>query len=344
MPDRSFSADAYRFGFNGKENDREYGSQLVQDYGFRIYNPSIRKFLSVDPLSPNYPFYTPYQFAGNKPIWAVDLDGLEEEETNRGGDDQNTTGSNTDPDYVPPPEVTGNEVKGGLSPDGRYFFSGNGDTRQGKWLPVPTQEELDKTKQQIIQGIAEARRQGGRHAADNLQYWLDGKGGVKIEDSGWLRVVPVVQEQIKINEDRFYNKVNSDGFSINVIAVNMKNGESVEFSDYWVAQIVSDYMSFDENNKDFFYAWGAATLTTKGSFTLTRSGDVVKVTGMITHEFYDNYNWEPGLSVPIGDEYVSDEQLIPLEVYDKARPFEGKSTWTIDVNKLLRPKWFLHKK
>ena len=48
------------------------------DYGFRIYNPGIGKFLSVDPLTKSYPWYTPYQFAGNKPIWAVDLDGLEE--------------------------------------------------------------------------------------------------------------------------------------------------------------------------------------------------------------------------------------------------------------------------
>jgi hypothetical protein len=32
----------------------------------------------VDPLAPEYPWYTPYQFAGNKPIWASDLDGLEE--------------------------------------------------------------------------------------------------------------------------------------------------------------------------------------------------------------------------------------------------------------------------
>jgi hypothetical protein len=29
-------------------------------------------------LSKDYPWYTPYQFAGNKPIWAIDLDGLEE--------------------------------------------------------------------------------------------------------------------------------------------------------------------------------------------------------------------------------------------------------------------------
>ncbi|WP_317191637.1 RHS repeat domain-containing protein [Fulvivirga sediminis] len=48
------------------------------DYGFRIYNPAIGRFLSVDPLTASYPWYTPYQFAGNMPIWAIDLDGLEE--------------------------------------------------------------------------------------------------------------------------------------------------------------------------------------------------------------------------------------------------------------------------
>ena len=35
------------------------------------------KFLSVDPLSKKYPELTPYQFASNTPIQAIDLDGLE---------------------------------------------------------------------------------------------------------------------------------------------------------------------------------------------------------------------------------------------------------------------------
>jgi len=34
--------------------------------------------LSVDPLTRKYPWYTPYQFSGNKPIWAIDIDGLDE--------------------------------------------------------------------------------------------------------------------------------------------------------------------------------------------------------------------------------------------------------------------------
>jgi RHS repeat-associated protein len=75
----------YRFHFNGKETDNEvYGEGNVYDYGFRIYNPRLGKFLSVDPLTKEYPWYTPYQFAGNKPIWAMDRDGLEEWYSNTG--------------------------------------------------------------------------------------------------------------------------------------------------------------------------------------------------------------------------------------------------------------------
>ena len=72
-------AGIYRYGFNGKEKDTdgEWGSTTHYDYGFRIYNPAIGKFLSVDPLTADYPWYTPYQFAGNDVIRNIDVDGLE---------------------------------------------------------------------------------------------------------------------------------------------------------------------------------------------------------------------------------------------------------------------------
>lgn len=80
IEERVFSSWSYRFGFNGKEKDDEGmgGGGSTYDYGFRIYNPQIAKFLSVDPLTSSYPWYTPYQFAGNLPIAAIDIDGLEE--------------------------------------------------------------------------------------------------------------------------------------------------------------------------------------------------------------------------------------------------------------------------
>jgi RHS repeat-associated protein len=94
----------YRYGFNGKELDRDEegmgGGGSTYDYGFRIYNPALARFLSVDPLAQLYPWYTPYQFAGNRPITCIDIDGLEPQ-------DANGTNSSSDPN-----EITGwdNEV------------------------------------------------------------------------------------------------------------------------------------------------------------------------------------------------------------------------------------------
>ncbi|MDP4267418.1 MAG: RHS repeat-associated core domain-containing protein, partial [Bacteroidota bacterium] len=79
MPGRNYQADQYRFGFNGKMNDNEICGNVgeFQDYGMREYNTYICRFLSVDPLTSKYPMLTPYQFASNRPIDGVDLDGKE---------------------------------------------------------------------------------------------------------------------------------------------------------------------------------------------------------------------------------------------------------------------------
>ncbi|WP_422103861.1 polymorphic toxin-type HINT domain-containing protein [Winogradskyella sp.] len=91
MPNRHGSTDTYRYGFNGKEKDDEVkGEGLQVDYGFRIYDPRLGKFLSMDPLTSNYPWFTPYQYAGNKPIKFKDLDGLEEAPNDRDTDPYET--------------------------------------------------------------------------------------------------------------------------------------------------------------------------------------------------------------------------------------------------------------
>ena len=79
MPGRKYTAGSgYRYGFNGKENDNEVkGEGNQQDYGERIYDPRLGKFLSVDPLMGEYPMLTPYQFGSNSPIAGTDRDGLE---------------------------------------------------------------------------------------------------------------------------------------------------------------------------------------------------------------------------------------------------------------------------
>lgn len=77
MPGRKYTnGSAYRYGFNGKENDKDAG-EGIQDYGMRINDVRLGRFLSIDPITKSYPMLTPYQFASNRPIDGADLDGLE---------------------------------------------------------------------------------------------------------------------------------------------------------------------------------------------------------------------------------------------------------------------------
>jgi RHS repeat-associated protein len=66
----------YRYGFNGKEKDDEIkGSGDSYDFGERMYDPRLGKWLSVDKLASKYPYASPYNFALNNPIFNVDPDG-----------------------------------------------------------------------------------------------------------------------------------------------------------------------------------------------------------------------------------------------------------------------------
>ena len=75
MKGRTYSNDQYRYGFNGKEKDNSFASGNSYDYGFRIYNPRIARFTSPDPEAHKYPGYSPYSYALNTPVSAVDPDG-----------------------------------------------------------------------------------------------------------------------------------------------------------------------------------------------------------------------------------------------------------------------------
>jgi RHS repeat-associated protein len=71
-------AESYMFGFNGQVKDDElYGEGNAYEFAYRIYDPRIGKFLSVDPLFKEYPWNSTYAFAENDVIRAVDLEGKE---------------------------------------------------------------------------------------------------------------------------------------------------------------------------------------------------------------------------------------------------------------------------
>ena len=76
MPGRNWTAataNGYGFGFNRKLKDDEImGNSDSYDFGARIYDARIGKWLSMDPKSNKYPDVTPFSFCANSPLVFVD--------------------------------------------------------------------------------------------------------------------------------------------------------------------------------------------------------------------------------------------------------------------------------
>jgi len=75
----------YPYGMQGQSmTDELLGEGNWADFKYRGADPRLGRFFSVDPLTKKYPWYTPYQFSGNKVINCVELEGLEEHELGNG--------------------------------------------------------------------------------------------------------------------------------------------------------------------------------------------------------------------------------------------------------------------
>jgi RHS repeat-associated protein len=69
-------AEGYRRGFNGMEKDDEVkGGGNSYDFGARMYDARVGRFLSLDNFTNKFAYKSPYDFAGNTPICAIDANG-----------------------------------------------------------------------------------------------------------------------------------------------------------------------------------------------------------------------------------------------------------------------------
>ncbi|WP_230145781.1 MULTISPECIES: DUF6443 domain-containing protein [unclassified Pedobacter] len=65
-----------QFKFNGKEELSEFGAGQL-DFSSRYYDPLIGRFSGIDRLASSYTYKSPYDYAENRPVNGIDLDGLE---------------------------------------------------------------------------------------------------------------------------------------------------------------------------------------------------------------------------------------------------------------------------
>ncbi len=77
MPGRN-GGSSYRYNFQGQESDDEVkGKGNSVSYKYRMHDPRLGRFFAVDPLTHDFPYWTPYQFSGNQVISTWELEGRE---------------------------------------------------------------------------------------------------------------------------------------------------------------------------------------------------------------------------------------------------------------------------
>ena len=72
MSGRSYVGTSNRYLFNGKELQEETG---WYDFGARMYDPGLGRWMSPDPLSDEFPSHSVYNYALNNPVRFIDPDG-----------------------------------------------------------------------------------------------------------------------------------------------------------------------------------------------------------------------------------------------------------------------------
>ncbi len=113
MPGRSYTAEAYRYGYQGSERDRNMQGGTGYTTFFRSLDPRLGRWLNPDPKK--FPWQSPYCSMDCNPVALTDVmgDATKPESTYNGGDLDEVT-------------VVG---KGGLNPKAKGFEPSTVDSK-----------------------------------------------------------------------------------------------------------------------------------------------------------------------------------------------------------------------
>jgi len=256
----------YRFGFQGQEHDDEInGDGNSYAFEYRIHDPRIGRFLSIDPLAAKYPFYAPYVFSGNRVIDCSELEGLEPKK------------------------------------EAQFYLWDDWSCDEIENILEEKVNALDaskKIKEKLLDDVDDAedglwwfRVFQKDWAARNLTKYLMGVGGVDIYSFKELS-----------NYDHFnklLEKTNIDIVSqIKSAAVLLKNGETMTLkisqAHATQGQKASSEGEAGEGTNDFALAFGATEMAAMGTFTISKDANGnLSYSGTAFYSFMDKYDWGP---------------------------------------------------
>ena len=87
MEKRNIYIGVYRYGYNGKENTEIANEGDYVDFGGRMLDVRVARWISKDPKAAKFPFESPYIYVSNNPLICIDPSG-EEKIVISGGSDK----------------------------------------------------------------------------------------------------------------------------------------------------------------------------------------------------------------------------------------------------------------
>lgn len=194
---------------------------------------------------------------------------------------------------------------------------------------------VDGAERDMRNHLDDFRRERLPDAVENLEHYLSASGTPRTLSIEHARSLRPIREAEIANRERF-----ARGTFIGETIKNpeprklkaLKDGETLSFSDSWdtdhdSADFLKDIFGRDRN---FAYAFGRAKVRSQGDFRARRTGDTIRIEGVVTHGWHDDYDFHDG--------QPGSRSARVLERNRKAHPFQMGAEWRQGVTATVKIK------
>ena len=192
----------------------------------------------------------------------------------------------------------------------------------------PHKEFLDSVERTYREYVRAGREKGLDLAADMLKHYLDGSGNnvtVPLERAHGFKPI---RDAERFNQKRIEKAFVDQAHPYWKQITEMKDGDSIVLQkDHWERKLHPMGL-LARGEIDLALAAGTSHVLSEGVYRATRKGDMITITGVVTHTWADRYDfhkWQPFA-----------EGALALEQHRGAKPFDVEARWEQIVGGTLR--------